>query len=67
MKNMNGSVLDNLPLGTLISLASIVIVVIACIRNDLTIEQGLVALGATNAGAGVIGIARNGAGKGLRK
>lgn len=59
--------LNDLPLATLISLAGIVGAVIALINGSLDYEQFMLAIGATTAGAGVLGHARNGAGRGLRK
>ncbi len=58
--------LDDLPLATLVSLASIVIVVIAYLTDDLNIQDALVALGAVLGGTGVVGLARAQSGKGTR-
>lgn len=60
-------VLDRLPLATLSALASIVIVVVASLKNDLSVEEGLIALGAVNVGNGAWGISRSLAGKGVRE
>jgi len=59
--------LDNLPLASLISVVSVIVIVIAYIRNDLSIEDALVSLGAATGGAGVLGIARAQSGKGVRR
>lgn len=60
------NVLDKLPLATIIALVSIVIVVIAYLNDDLSIQDALVSLGALTGGAGVLGIARAQSGKGVR-
>lgn len=59
--------LDDLPIATLISIAAIVVVVIAYIRGDLSIDEALVSLGATTGGAGLLGVARAQSGKGVRR
>jgi hypothetical protein len=59
--------LDNLPIATILSLVAVVVVVIGYIRNDLTLEEALVALGAATGGAGVLGVARAQSGKGVRR
>ena len=59
------SILDNLPVATLVALASIVVVVVACINNTMTVQEGLIALGAVAGGSGVLGIARAQSGKGV--
>jgi hypothetical protein len=58
-------VLDRIPVATLIAIASIVIIVIACVRNDMTVQEGLIALGAIIGGGGILGIARAQSGKGI--
>ncbi len=60
------SFLDDLPLATLVSIASIVIVVIAYVSNELNVQDALVALGAVLGGTGVVGLARAQSGKGTR-
>lgn len=60
------SLLNDLPLATLQTLVGIGLAVLAYINNDLTIFQAFVAVGANTAGAGAIGHARTGAGRGLR-
>src|SRR5262245_27469817 len=54
--------LDKAPVATLVTLAGIVVVVIAYISNDLNVQDALLSLGALAGGAGVLGHARNGAG-----
>ena len=39
------------------------ILLVGYLNGDLTLDQAIVAAGAANAGAGVIGHARNGAGR----
>lgn len=58
--------LDNIPLASVIAIAAIVGGVIALIDGSIDFEQFLVGIGATTAGAGVLGEARNRAGKGVR-
>lgn len=59
--------LDNIPLASVIAIAAIVGGVIALIDGSIDFEQFLVGIGATTAGAGVLGEARNRAGKGVRR
>lgn len=59
--------LDDLPLASVIAIAAIVGGVIALIDGSIDFEQFLVGIGATTAGAGVLGEARNRAGKGVRR
>lgn len=61
------SFLDDVPMASVLSLTAAVIVVIAYISNDLTVFEALVATGAATGGAGFLGQARNGAGRGVRK
>ncbi len=58
--------LDNLPLASLAFVAGIVVVVIAYISNDVTVDQALTDLGILGAGTGVLGYARAQSGKGTR-
>ena len=58
--------LDHVPLATLYSIAAVVIAVIAYLNHDLSVFQALAAVGITHFGAGKLGEARNGAGRGLR-
>ena len=59
--------LDNLPLGTIITLVGIVGAIIALANGSIDFETFMVAIGANSAGAGVIGIARAQSGKGIRR
>lgn len=59
--------LDKVPLATLQAIAGFVIVTIAYLNNDLTVFQALLAVGANGVGAGVLGHARNQAGRGLKR
>lgn len=59
--------LDDLPLASVIAIAAIVGGIIALIDGSIDFEQFLVGIGATTAGAGVLGEARNRAGKGVRR
>lgn len=60
------SFLDHVPLASIQAVAGYVIVLIAYLNGDLGVEAALLALGANTAGAGVLGHARNGAGRGVR-
>jgi hypothetical protein len=59
--------LNDLPLATLISIAGIGLAIVGYLSHDLTIFEAMAAAGITSGGAGAIGHARNGAGRGLRK
>lgn len=59
--------LDNLPLGTLIALAGIIIGVIGYATGDLSFDEAMIAVGVVNTGAGAIGYARAASGKGVRR
>ena len=61
------SFLDDLPMATLISIAAIVLVVIGYINDDIGLQDALLALGGLIGGAGVLGVARNQAGRGVRR
>jgi len=60
------SFLDNVPVATLQTVAGIVLAIIAYVSKDISIFQAFVAVGANTAGAGLIGHARNGAGRGVK-
>jgi hypothetical protein len=64
MKNFS---LDEIPVATLQTVAGIVLAVIAYISKDLSIFQAFAAVGINTAGAGVVGVARNGAGRGVKR
>ena len=61
------SVLDQLPVATLISIAAIIGGIIALVNNSITFEQFMLAIGATVGGSGVLGVARAQSGKGVKK
>ena len=61
------SFLDDVPMATIQALAGIVLAVIAYVSNDISIFQAFVAVGANTAGAGAIGVARNQAGRGIKR
>lgn len=60
------SVLDKLPVATIVFLTGTVLIVIAYISNDITINDALKDLGYVGVGSGVVGVARNGAGRGVK-
>jgi hypothetical protein len=60
------SFLDSLPLATIISLAGIVGAVIALINKSIDFETFMISIGAVNAGAGVVGVARAQSNKGVK-
>jgi hypothetical protein len=57
---------DEIPIATLQVIAGFIIAIIAYINHDLTVLQAFAAVGANGVGAGVLGHARNGAGRGVR-
>jgi uncharacterized membrane protein YtjA (UPF0391 family) len=59
-------ILDKLPLATITFLVGTVLTVIAYLSDDLSIIEAFAALGFTGLGAGQIGQARNGAGRGIK-
>lgn len=59
--------LDDLPLATLTAIGGGVVALVGYLNGDLTVFQALAAWGVTSAGGGVVGHARNGAGRGVRK
>jgi hypothetical protein len=61
------SLLDNVPVATLSFIAGVVVSFVAYLNGDLTVQEALVAVGAVGGGAGVIGHARNGAGRGVKR
>jgi hypothetical protein len=60
-------ILDEVPMATLTTIAGIICIVVSLITGALTIDQALLALGGVAGGSGVLGLARNGAGRGLHK
>jgi hypothetical protein len=59
--------LDDLPVGTITALGGGILALIGYLNHDISIFEALAAWGITSAGGGGIGLARNGAGRGLRK
>jgi hypothetical protein len=64
--NIIEKVLD-LPHATLLTYAAIVLALIGYLNGTLDLEQAFIASGIGTAGAGVLGHARNGAGRGVKK
>jgi hypothetical protein len=60
-------VLDDVPVATLTFLASIVLIVIGYIGDDISLKDAFAALGFAGGGSGAIGYVRNQAGRGTRK
>ena len=58
--------LDNLPVATIIALAAIIGGIIALANGSIDFDQFLVGIGASTAGAGVLGKARADSGKSVR-
>lgn len=58
---------DKLPLATIIALIGAIGALIALITGELTYLEFAAAVGITSGGAGLLGHARNGAGRGLRR
>jgi hypothetical protein len=61
------SVLDDLPVATLTSLALIIGALIALINGSIDFQEFAVSLGAGVGGLGVLGVARSQSGKGIRR
>jgi hypothetical protein len=59
--------LDDAPIATLISIASIIVIVVAYFSDDIGLQDALIALGALLGGSGVLGVARAQSGKGVRR
>lgn len=59
--------LMNLPHATLLAYAAIILAVIGYLQGTLTLDQAFVASGVGTAGAGVLGVARNGSGRGVKR
>lgn len=57
----------DLPHATLLTYVAIALSVIGYLNGTLTLEQAFVASGVGTAGAGVLGVARNGAGRGVKR
>lgn len=61
------TLLDELPVGTITAIGGGILALIGYLNHDITIFQALAAWGITSAGGGGIGVARNQAGRGLKK
>jgi hypothetical protein len=59
------SFLNNIPLASVIAVAAVIGGIIALANGSIDFQEFLVGIGATTAGAGVLGHARNGAGHGV--
>jgi hypothetical protein len=59
--------LMDLPHATIIADIVIVLVIVAYLQGTISFEEAILALGAGTAGAGVLGHARNGAGRGVKQ
>jgi hypothetical protein len=59
--------LTHIPVATIIGIAGSIVVLVNYIEGNLDVQQFAVSIGAVNAGAGVLGHARNGAGRGVKK
>lgn len=60
-------ILDDIPLATIQTVTGFGLAILAYLNGDLTIFQAFVAVGANTAGAGVVGVARNQAGRGVKR
>jgi hypothetical protein len=59
--------LADLPLATIMTIGSGILSLIAYLNGDLNVTQALAAWGIVGVGAGQVGQARNGSGRGLKK
>lgn len=57
----------DLPHATLLTYVGIVCAVLGYLNGDLTLLQAFAAAGVTGIGAGQLGVARNGSGRGIKK
>lgn len=64
---MKLSFLDDIPLGTVTAIGGGILALIGYLNHDISIFEALAAWGITSAGGGGIGVARNQAGRGIRK
>lgn len=60
------NVLNDIPLASIIAVAAVIGGLIALASGDINYQEFLIGIGATTAGAGVLGEARNRAGRGVR-
>ena len=56
-----------LPVATIQTLAGIGVAIYAYASGDISFQTAMLAVGANTAGAGVLGVARNGSGRGIKK
>ena len=61
------SFLDDLPLGTLLTIGGAILAFVAYLNNDMSALEALAVFGVTTVGAGQIGQARAQSGKGVRR
>lgn len=59
--------LDHLPLATIMTLGGGVVALIAYLNGDLGAAEALAVWGVVGVGAGQVGVARNGAGRGVKR
>jgi hypothetical protein len=59
--------LMDLPHATIIADVIVVLAVVAYLKGTVTFEEAVLAVSAGTAGAGVLGHARNGAGRGVKR
>jgi hypothetical protein len=59
--------LDDLPVASIVFIASLVLIVIGYIGDDIGFEEAFEALAAAGVGSGAIGFVRNQAGRGIRR
>jgi hypothetical protein len=64
---MKFSFLDHLPLATVMTIGGGIVALIGYLNGDLTVLEALAAWGVVGIGGGQVGVARNGAGRGLRR
>jgi hypothetical protein len=58
--------LDNIPVASITFIVGTALAVVAYVSNDLSIQDTFAAIGYVGGGSGIIGLARNGAGRGVR-
>jgi hypothetical protein len=59
--------LDDLPVASITFIASIVLIVVGYIGDDVSFEQAFECLALAGGGSGAIGFVRNQAGRGVRR
>lgn len=60
-------VLGDLPIATISQVGGGIVALIAYLNGDLSVAEALAAWGIVGIGAGQLGVARNGSGRGVRK